>query len=75
MHAAARVKGSVLIIYSADDAVAPSQSQNMARALQQAGKNVALVQLEGDDHWLSHGATRVRMLQELEKFLAAQLHQ
>jgi len=31
------------------------------------------VQLEGDDHWLSHGATRVRMLQELEKFLAAQL--
>ena len=74
VHAAERVKGSVLIIYSADDTVvAPSQSQNMARALQQAGKNVALVQLEGDDHWLSHGATRVRMLQELEKFLAAQL--
>ena len=75
VHAADRVTGSVLIIYSTDDTVvAPSQSQNMARALQQAGKNVALVQLDGDDHWLSHGATRVRMLQELEKFLAAQLH-
>jgi dipeptidyl aminopeptidase/acylaminoacyl peptidase len=54
--------------------VAPSQSENMARALREAGKNVTLVKLEGDDHWLSHGATRVRMLQELEKFLAAQLH-
>jgi dipeptidyl aminopeptidase/acylaminoacyl peptidase len=29
---------------------------------------------KGEDHWLSHGETRVRMLQELEKFLAAQLH-
>ena len=75
VHAAERVSGPVLIIYSADDTVvAPSQSENMARALKEAGKNVTLVKLEGDDHWLSHGVTRVHMLQELEKFLAAQLH-
>ena len=75
VHAAERVTGPVLIIYSADDTVvAPSQSENMARALKEAGKNVTLVKLDGDDHWLSHGDTRVRMLQELEKFLAAQLH-
>ena len=75
VHAADRVTAPVLIIYSADDTVvAPSQSENMARALKEAGKNVTLVKLDGDDHWLSHGATRVRMLQELEKFLAAQLH-
>ena len=75
VHAAERVTGPVLIIYSADDTVVgPSQSENMARALKEAGKNVTLVKLDGDDHWLSHGATRVRMLQELEKFLGAQLH-
>ena len=75
VHAAERVRGPVLIIYSADDTVvAPSQSENMARALKEAGRNVTLVRLDGDDHWLSHGDTRVRMLQALEKFLGAQLH-
>ena len=75
VHAAERVSGPVLIIYSANDTVvAPSQSENMARALKEAGKSVTLVKLDGEDHWLSHGDTRVRMLQELEKFLAAQLH-
>jgi len=75
VHAADRVIGPVLIMYSADDTVvAPSQSENMARALKEAGKDVTLVKLDGDDHWLSHGATRVQMLQQLEKFLGAQLH-
>jgi hypothetical protein len=29
--------------------------------------------LDGDDHWLSHTHTRVRMLQELDGFLATSL--
>jgi dipeptidyl aminopeptidase/acylaminoacyl peptidase len=45
----------------------------MAHALASAHKAATLVALPGDDHWLSHSETRTRMLQELEKFLAAHL--
>ena len=69
------VRAPVLIIYSADDTVVPSgQSENMARALHDDGKEVKLVKLKGDDHWLSHADTRTQMLREIEQFLAAQLH-
>lgn len=75
IKAAARVRAPVLVMYCGDDTVVPpSQSENMARALREQGKSVELVKLEGDDHWLSRGATRVRMLKELETFLASQLH-
>ena len=38
------------------------------------GKPVKFVTLDGEDHWLSRSATRTRVLQELEKFLAQHLH-
>lgn len=52
----------------------PSQSEDMARALHDKGKQVKLVKLKGDDHWLSRAETRTQMLKEIEQFLAAQLH-
>jgi dipeptidyl aminopeptidase/acylaminoacyl peptidase len=75
VKAASQVRAPVLILYSADDTVVPpSQSQDMARALKEHGKTVQVVELKGDDHWLSYTETRTQMLQELDAFLAAQLH-
>ena len=34
----------------------------MAAALKKAGKPVSFITLDGEDHWLSRGATRLRML-------------
>jgi dipeptidyl aminopeptidase/acylaminoacyl peptidase len=45
----------------------------MASALKSAGKNVKLVELRGEDHWLSKTATRQQMLTELEAFLLEHL--
>jgi dipeptidyl aminopeptidase/acylaminoacyl peptidase len=41
----------------------------MADALRAAGKPVELVELAGEDHWLSNGATRLQMLQATVDFL------
>jgi dipeptidyl aminopeptidase/acylaminoacyl peptidase len=60
----------VLLIHGQDDTVvAFEQSRVMAEALRRAGKPVELVTLPGEDHWLSRGETRVRMLQSLMGFL------
>jgi dipeptidyl aminopeptidase/acylaminoacyl peptidase len=45
----------------------------MANALKAAGKPYQLIALDSEDHWLSSSATRVRMLSEIEKFLAINL--
>ena len=69
-----RIKAPVMLMYSSDDTVVPpNQSRSMARALQKSGKRVVLIPLGGDDHWLSHSSTRIRMLKELDGFLAANL--
>jgi dienelactone hydrolase len=74
MHAAERVNAPVLLLHASNDPVVPfSQSIAMAHALTVAHKSVQLVPLPGDDHWLSRSETRTRMLQEVEKFLAAHL--
>ena len=41
----------------------------MAQALRTAGKPVEFVELDGEDHWLSRGDTRLRMLNETVRFL------
>ena len=75
VHAAARVRAPVLLLVSAQDTVIPpSQSEQMANALKEAGARVTLVKLEGEDHWLSRSSTRVQMLRELDTFLSANLH-
>lgn len=60
----------VLLIHGADDVVVPyAQSEEMAKALQRAGKFVQLVSLPHEDHWLSHSATRQQMLDAVVSFL------
>ena len=61
----------ILIIHGKDDSVVPfEQSQIMADALKRAGKPVEMVVLNHEDHWLSHGDTRLQMLQATMDFLA-----
>ena len=67
---AALADAPVMLIHGLDDTVVPIiQSRKMAKALQAAGKPVELVELPGEDHWLSTGATRLQMLQATVAFL------
>ncbi|MGP8035064.1 MAG: alpha/beta fold hydrolase [Steroidobacteraceae bacterium] len=62
----------VLLIHGKDDTVVPfEQSQVMYDALQRDKKNVQLIALNGEDHWLSRSATRLQMLQSSVAFLRA----
>ena len=73
VHAAERITVPILLLHASDDTVVPfAQSASMAHALART-HNATLVALPGEDHWLSRSETRTRMLQELEKFLAAHL--
>jgi dipeptidyl aminopeptidase/acylaminoacyl peptidase len=69
-----QVEAPILLLHGLDDSVVPiAQSREMEKALRAAGKDVELVELEGEDHWLSVAPTRLATLQALERFLAAQL--
>lgn len=60
----------VLLIHGQDDTVVPpSQSEEMAKALERAGKSVQFVTLPHEDHWLSQSATRDQMLEAVVDFL------
>lgn len=73
-RAAAAIRAPVLLLHGAEDTVVPpSQSKVMAKALAEAGKPHRHVVLPGEDHWLSQGATRTRVLEEIETFLAGHL--
>jgi dipeptidyl aminopeptidase/acylaminoacyl peptidase len=73
-RAAENVRAPVLLIHAVNDTVVPiSQSEAMSQALTRLGKQVAIVKLDGEDHWLSRSGTRVQVLTELEKFLGAHL--
>jgi alpha-beta hydrolase superfamily lysophospholipase len=74
-RSASTVRAPVLLLHGVDDTVVPiQQSRTMERELKAAGKPVTFVSLTGEDHWLSRSATRTRVLQELETFLAQHLH-
>lgn len=65
-----RADAPILLIHGKDDTVVPvEQSRMMAAALRRAGKPVELIELNGEDHWLSRGDTRTRMLTETVRFL------
>jgi dipeptidyl aminopeptidase/acylaminoacyl peptidase len=62
----------VLLIHGKDDTVIPyEQSDVMYDALRHAKKQVDLVTLKHEDHWLSRGETRLQMLQASVDFLRA----
>jgi dipeptidyl aminopeptidase/acylaminoacyl peptidase len=70
----AQVRAPILLLHSRSDSLVPlTQSQEMAQALRGAGKDVELIELEGDDHWLSGEASRLATLQALERFLGEHL--
>ena len=67
---AADIEIPLLLIHGRDDTVVPiAQSRRMAEAMRRAGKPVELVELKGEDHWLSTGETRLAMLQATVAFL------
>jgi dienelactone hydrolase len=69
-----QVKIPILLIHSSKDVTVPiEQSEIENKALLSAGKNVQFITLDGDDHYLSLGATRIQLLKEVEKFLAAHI--
>lgn len=69
-HLAARADAPVLLIHGENDVVvSDGQSEIMHEALEEAGKPVEMVVLEGEDHWLSRQATRTRMLREAVGFV------
>ena len=66
------VRAPVLLIHGRDDTVVPyEQSQVMYDALRSEHKDVQLVTLDKEDHWLSSGDTRLQMLQATVAFLRA----
>jgi fermentation-respiration switch protein FrsA (DUF1100 family) len=60
----------VLLVHGDGDTIVPiDQSQSMYEAMRQAQKDVQLVVLKGEDHWLSHSQTRQEMLEASVAFL------
>ncbi len=71
---AQHLRAPVLLIHGKQDTVVPyGQAEIMARAFRQNGKPYELVTLENEDHWLSTPSARLKVLQAIEKFLAAHL--
>jgi len=65
-----KVEIPILLIHGKDDTVVRyDQSQAMADALKKAGKPYGFVTLDGEDHWLSRGPTRLKMLTETVAFV------
>lgn len=71
---AGNFKVPVLLLHGEDDTVVDyNQSRTMEKALKDAGKDVTLVKLDGEDHWLSSGETRLDTLKAIDKFLKKNL--
>lgn len=69
---AATVDKPLLLIHGRDDTVVPiEQSRVMAEAMRRAGTPVEMIELAGEDHWMSRADTRLRALRETVRFLEA----
>jgi dipeptidyl aminopeptidase/acylaminoacyl peptidase len=66
------VKAPILIIHGRDDTVVPfEQSQLIFDALKKNKRDVEMVTLKNEDHWLSRSVTRLQMLEATVAFLRA----
>lgn len=66
----ANINDPVLLIHGRNDTVVPyNQSEIMRDAMQRAGKPVELIELAGEDHWLSFAPTRRQMLNATVAFV------
>lgn len=71
---ASSAQAPILILHGDTDTVVPyTQSLKMVKALQRAGKDVSLIKLEGEDHWLSVAETRLQTLQAMDTFISEHL--
>jgi dipeptidyl aminopeptidase/acylaminoacyl peptidase len=74
VNSAATFEAPVLLIHGKDDTVVPiSQSEVMEKALLKEGKSVEFVALNGEDHWLSDGDTRIETLRAMSDFVEAHI--
>ncbi len=68
------IKAPVLLVHGKKDQVVDyDQAKTMLKALRGAGKSVKLVTLDGEDHFLSNGETRIAALKAVEEFLTEHL--
>lgn len=66
-----KVKIPILLMHGENDTTVDiEQSEDMEAALKHANKQVKFIRFPGDDHYLSLSETRIKMLTELEQFLA-----
>lgn len=66
------ITAPVLLIHGRDDTVVRfNQSKVMYDAMKHAKKDVEMVTLKNEDHWLSRSETRLQMLQALVAFVRA----
>jgi dipeptidyl aminopeptidase/acylaminoacyl peptidase len=74
VNAAAAIRADILLVAGKDDTVvAADQTRAMALALAKANKAPTVVELAGEDHWLSNADTRERTLGALETLLRRNL--
>ena len=65
-----QVRAPIMLIHGDIDLVVPiEQSEIMAGALQAAGKPYEFVRLEGENHNILIGETRIEMMEALERFV------
>ncbi|MDP9198063.1 MAG: prolyl oligopeptidase family serine peptidase [Pseudomonadota bacterium] len=70
----ATIRAPILLIHAANDTVVPlSQSRNFLKLMGGSNGRDQLIELPGEDHWLSTSQSRRTILEAMEKFLAAHL--
>lgn len=73
-YSADKVKIPVMLVHGEDDDIVEfEQSSMMYKALKKAGKEVSLVKLKHEDHYLREGSTRLQALEALIKFMRKHL--